>query len=275
MLSAPESGFLTLGRHRLHYLKSGSGKKFLIAFHGYGQDAAQMLFLAPEPAHRYTLLSFDLPYHGRTLWDSRDLFWERETTVLFATALQRQFGIERWALAGYSLGGRLCLCLAEYTPASVERVTLLASDGLVKNHLYYWLTRTRTGGTAFRHFISHPVFYKQLAGALRYLHLLHPARHQLFLQCTRDPKALRQLYLTWRSMSRLLPCKQELQRHITKYQIPVHLFMGAYDRIIPPRQGFLFARDMPGTQVHLLKKGHQLLDKSTRPEIIPYLFADS
>ncbi|HEY5824200.1 MAG TPA: hypothetical protein VIT44_07545, partial [Cyclobacteriaceae bacterium] len=52
----------------LHYIKSGSGPKSLLLFHGFGQDHRSFDDLTIVLAGEYTLYSFDLFFHGESSW---------------------------------------------------------------------------------------------------------------------------------------------------------------------------------------------------------------
>ena len=51
------------------------------------------------------------------------------------------FAVDKVALAGYSMGGRVCLTITELLPELIDRVLLIASDGLVFNPLYFLLQK--------------------------------------------------------------------------------------------------------------------------------------
>src|SRR5205809_920321 len=62
------SGYISMGNEKLHYLQSGIGKRVLLAFHGYSNNASIFHPFEPHLARQYTILSFDLPHHGNSKW---------------------------------------------------------------------------------------------------------------------------------------------------------------------------------------------------------------
>ena len=59
---------LDFSASRLRLLRFGSGERLLIALHGFGDKAE--LFAPPAKAlgTEYTVIAFDLPFHGETEW---------------------------------------------------------------------------------------------------------------------------------------------------------------------------------------------------------------
>lgn len=269
--SHQQSGFFPLGNQQIHYLRWGTGSRLLLAFHGYGADASQFVSLAPFPEADYTLLSFDIPHHGHSVWIAGHTVSKKELTA-FATQICQTFSVSQFALTGYSLGGRFCLCLAECAPQHVSNILLTAPDGLVANPLYILLTRTLIGKLLFRHFIKTPVPYRYLSERLCRKRWLHPARYRMMKQYTVSEADRIFLYHVWNDLRMLVPDYKLLKKHISRSGIPVHLFMGTSDHIIPAKLAEKFKAELNTVQVHLLDKGHILMDTDILPEIIPYLF---
>jgi predicted esterase len=68
-------------------------------------------------------------------------------------------------------------------------------------------------------------------------------------------------------MSRLIPNSQKLRKAINKHKIPVHIFMGNYDRIIPVPHAQKFKKELETVQLHILDKGHRVFDSETLPDM--------
>jgi len=261
-----EEGYLSAGARQLHYLRSGAGSRLLLAFHGYGDDAGLFQGMAPYLEEAYTIVSVSLPHHGQSRWPEAAPFTQ-DDLVSLVEGLLRASGRERLSLAGYSLGGRVCLMLLELMPERLERVLLLAPDGLAPNRLYYFATRAAAGRTLFRRFLEGDGRHNRWIDWLHRCGLLSSVRYKFVMRHVGTEAARRFLLQVWPAMCRLLPDSRKVRRNIRRYHIPVHIFMGRDDRIIPPRAARSFGRGLPEVQVTVLEEGHYLFRRELLREI--------
>lgn len=259
-------GYVDLENGRLHYLRFGQGKRVLLAFHGYGNAAS--LF---QPFNRYlsdhfTMLSFDLPHHGKSAWDEKQLFHKQDLVKLVSEITSR-FSVEKVSLAGYSMGGRVCLTMLEIMPDKIDQLLLIAPDGLALNPLYYFATRTLLGKHLFMRFFRAPERYLKWVDWLKKKRLLDPSRHRFAMHYLGSETERSFLMKVWPGMSRLLPSRRKIRKIIREREIPVYIFMGSYDRIIPPAKAKNFVSGLPGIQLFVLEKGHRVFDADTLPKM--------
>jgi 2-succinyl-6-hydroxy-2,4-cyclohexadiene-1-carboxylate synthase len=96
----------------------------ILLLHGFTQTGRSWDAVAAGLAERYRALAPDLRGHGSAA-DARPIDFAAVRADLLALAP------ERFALAGYSMGGRIALGLALTAPSRVERLALIgASPGL-------------------------------------------------------------------------------------------------------------------------------------------------
>lgn len=150
-----ESGYISLGTNQLYYVKTGIGKRLLVAFHGYGNDAYLFTPFNKYLEQDFTIISIDLPHHGKSVWPDKIQFGKKELISLITT-IKTDMGVEKVSLMGYSLGGRVCLTAVELMPEIVDKVLLMAPDGLVVNPFYYFATRNYIGRKLFKGFVTKP-----------------------------------------------------------------------------------------------------------------------
>ncbi len=150
--------YVAVGKERMHYLKWGSGKRLLLAFHGYGNDAGIFSPFKEHLEREYTILSFDLPHHGESKW-TKDTPLTKKDLVAFVDVLRATYKVDKVSLMGYSMGGRVCLTIIECNPAVVDKVVLIASDGLRIDYFYYFLTRTYIGKRIFMDGLAKPAWF--------------------------------------------------------------------------------------------------------------------
>jgi pimeloyl-ACP methyl ester carboxylesterase len=117
------SGFVTVDERQVHYLEWGSSTAPpLVCLHGGGQTAYMWEELGDALRGRYHLLAPDLPWHGDS--DPIDDM-SRQTIAASLPPLLREFGYDRAAFVGASLGGIVSLTLAAASPDVVEAVALI------------------------------------------------------------------------------------------------------------------------------------------------------
>ena len=126
---------LKVGQVDWSYLDNGMGDEVWLSFHGYGQQAEVMHHFMQELRPNARILSFDLPLHGNTSIHKNKSLSIGDVGELIGTAL-REVGAASCSLAGFSLGGKIVLKMVELIPAKLERVILIAPDGLKTNPLY-------------------------------------------------------------------------------------------------------------------------------------------
>lgn len=249
-------GEITLGTQSLHYTVLGSGKRLVFAFHGYGNTSALFDFVAEEDC---TVLSFDLPYQGASNWDEHQLV-RPEDLVQSLQVLMKQYSVGRCSLLGFSLGARYCLTLLAYMPHQIDGIVLVAPDGIRHNYLYQFVTSTLLGQLLFRHFVDHSSGYLRLFAALQKMGLIPREQFIFAMQYVRHQTARRLLYQIWMSTRLLQPNLRQLKKQLDSLSVPIHLFMGRYDAIIPLANGIRFKRLMPCVQLHVFEKGHKLIE---------------
>ena len=261
-----QSGYISVGSEQLHYLKWGNGKRLLLAFHGYGDNADIFSPLPEYLDESYTMLSFNLPYHGGSAWAGNSLLTDKDI-VEMVHVLMNEYHVEKVSLIGYSLGGRVCLAIIEYLPASIEKVVLIAPDGLKVDPYYYFFTGTWPGKKIFRNMLEQPKPYFRMMNWLKKMHLVHESRYKFAMHFLQSEESRSFLLHVWPALSGVAPRPAQLKKLIKKYHLPVVIFMGAYDKIIPPSIALKFKKGLDTVQLHIVEKGHRILDHETVRQI--------
>lgn len=258
---------IAINGQKLYYQQTGSGPEWLVAFHGYGNDASIFDDLAAALAHRYTILSFDLPFHGNSNQWPDDMVFSKNDLVTLITAIRNMTGAESLSFMGYSMGGRVCLCIMELIPEMVQQVLLVAPDGLVFNFFYYFVTHLSLGRYLFRKFLTSQTIYRPVVTGLHKMRLLDISRYRFVMHYLESESSRNMLLKVWPAMRLLLPDQKKVKEHIRRYHIPVSIFMGKFDRVIPVKLATKFSKGLPTVHLHVLPKGHKLLDGRSTAEI--------
>jgi pimeloyl-ACP methyl ester carboxylesterase len=258
--------FLLFRSSRIHYYCWGSGPRLLFGFHGYGESAASFAFLGDAlgeaPGRYYTLVAIDLPFHGETDWKEGlffDPLWLPGLLTEIATRLPGR--LADWWLLGYSMGGRIALQLLGDSPSNIQKIVLLAPDGL-KVNLWYWIaTRTRAGNTLFRWTMQRPGWLFLMLRLGNALHLVNPSIYKFAVHYIDDDRVRQDLYTRWTTMRGFRPRLSVLAEIIRSRQLRVTLIFGRYDRIIRWERGEQFRKKgiADTCSLILLLAGHQLL----------------
>ena len=260
-----QSGFVQAGDFKLHYLKIGSGPKLLIAFHGYGNEASIFLPFEKYIKNDYTMYSIDLPHHGKSACDN--ITMEKRDLAEMVGNLQKEMNVQKAALLGYSIGGRVVLSIVEIIPEQIDKVLLMASDGLRFNPLYYFLTSTYVGSKFFTHFLTRPQKYFPFIDWLRDRKIIDTHRHSFAMWYLQADSTRAFLLKVWPCLKKIVPKPRAVRAAIAKHDLPVHIFMGAYDKVIPPKLAHGFKRNLKSVHLYILNKGHRVMDSESLPEI--------
>jgi pimeloyl-ACP methyl ester carboxylesterase len=257
-----QTGYQPLRNSRIHYRCWGTGPRLVFAFHGYGESSAAFAFLGEALDEDHTLVAIDFPFHGETDWKEGlffDPLWLPGLLTEIAAGLPgRQAD---WWLIGYSMGGRIALQLLGDSPSTIQKMILLAPDGLNVN-LWYWIaTRTRAGNTLFRWTMRWPgwlFLMFRLGNALR---LVNPSIYKFAVHYINDERVRQDLYTRWTTMRGFRPRLSMLAEIIRRRQLRVTLFFGRHDRIIRWERGEQFRKKgiAATCSLILLPTGHQLL----------------
>ena len=112
----------------IHYLQGGSGPP-LVLVHGLGSSAAVEFYFNLEPlVANHRVLAIDLPGFGRS--DKPALEYTIELFVKAVRDLMICEHLERAAVMGVSMGGRVALGLALDSPQMVDRLILVDALGV-------------------------------------------------------------------------------------------------------------------------------------------------
>src|SRR2546425_2923414 len=147
----------------IHYVCGGSGPP-LVLVHGLGSSAAVEFYYNLEPlAAHHRVLAIDLPGFGKS--DKPVLDYTIELFVKAVRDVMTSEGLERAAVMGVSMGGRVALGLALESPDLVERLVLVDALGVgpPRRVLAYRILLTKGLGEL------------TLSGAARALRRMNPA----------------------------------------------------------------------------------------------------
>ena len=261
----------------ISYYVWGTGPKPVICFHGYGEDGLSFEFLGKYAGDRFTFYAIELPFHGKTEW-KEGLIISPATLLEICTEIPElknnsaEKPANKLSLMGFSLGGRVCLSLYEMMPEKVERIVLLAPDGLKVNFWYWLATQTWLGNRFFSFTMKHPGWFFGFLKLLNKLKLVNASIFKFVNYYIGDKEVRRLLYARWTCLRKLTPHLSLIKKQIKENDTAVRLLYGKHDRIILSSVGQQFCKDIEEqcqlTEIH---SGHQVLHEKHVEEIIPAL----
>jgi pimeloyl-ACP methyl ester carboxylesterase len=261
------SFFLPYEQSLFHATCEGEGKELLICLHGFGEQAAGFSRLSRVLGKVYTLIAIDLPLHGQTSWKEERPFTTDDMLAVIRLVLARQQQ-ESFSLLGYSMGGRVSLCILEYMAPQIRRLYLLAPDGLKNNPWHMFVTQTGIGNRLFKHVTYHPQLLFNLMRFLRRLKLLNESIYKFAYNSMNKLEKREQVYKVWTCMRKMMPDKKRCKQLLAQYNIQTLLIFGKYDRVIPPVLGIRFMDNTFKCKMLVLDKGHQLLSEELGESIL-------
>lgn len=253
---------------QINCYKFGNGKKIAVCFHGYGEDGSMNRFLEKHAGDQYSFYSIDLPFHGKTKWNEGLIFTHVDLQHIIAEMLrgnrqQLEPGNRRLSLLGFSLGGRIALSLYQAQPGSIEKLVLLAPDGLKVNFWYWLATQTYLGNKLFAFSMKHPGWFFGFIKLLNKLGVVNTSIFKFVNYYIGNFEVRDLLYKRWTTLRKLKPNLHRIKKFVRQYKTPARLVYGKYDRIILPIRGEKFQEGIEEfCTVSIIHSGHQVLHEN-------------
>ncbi|MEP7262852.1 MAG: alpha/beta hydrolase [Bacteroidota bacterium] len=257
--------FLTYNDFFLPYRISGNGPEMLLAFHGFGVDGSDFFGLTEFLGEQYTLYIFDLFYHGE-----KSISLEKELPPadpsIMAHLIEKLLWQNRrvkFSIVGYSMGGRISLCLLQKLPHRISEIFLIAPDGLKRALHEDFVTETLIGDYIYRRIIKNPNTLFALVKFLGSMKLLSQKMMQFILANLSDQQKRIRIYRTWKVFRNQKPDLKVVAHYLNTRKIRLELIFGKYDQIIKPVLAERLIRKLKHKpELHLLDSGHLLLSKA-------------
>lgn len=238
------------------YYVYGSGNKVLLCLHGYGLTGNAFAFLENFLGEEYTLYAIDFPFHGHTDFKEQLLLQPTHLLELIWRIIGKPLPI---SILAYSMGGRVALELVKHIPLFIEKMVLIAPDGLHKNKWQWFATHTWVGNKLFKYTMQNPVWIFGLLKIATYTTLLNKSIVKFTHYYIDDGKERNILYKRWTTMRLFKPNLKTVHKIINQYAIPTTLVFGAFDRIIVAKRGVAFKKNSATITIETVNAGHALL----------------
>ena len=227
--------------YRMYFEEYGTGIPMVMQ-HTAGADGRQWRHVVndTELANDFRLIAYDLPYHGKSLPPTSEVWWDREyrlerdwlmdVVVAFCDALE----LDRPIYMGSSIGGHLAVDLARYRAEHFRAVV-----GLEAAH-------ASPGG--YRDWLWHPQISNDSKAALM-MGIMSPSapepyrRETAFVYSQGWPQAFKGDIYYYCVDHDLTGEAHNIDTSVCE----VHLLTGSYDYATPPATGQALANDIVGS----------------------------
>ncbi len=257
----------------IHFYVSGNGPRYLICFYGYGQNATVFEALATHLNDTHTLLMVDLPFHGANM-HKKGFEWTIAHSNALISYFKQQFNFHSYSLLAYSIGARIALSIFEQDIQAVEKLYLLAPDGVFNSRFFKFITGNRLGKGLMNIFIHFPHVVLGIIHFLSFLTILDNASKRLYLSTTHSQLKRRRLSNFWNSVHQLgfsTSLKSYLLHH-SSAQKKIAVFYGNHDPIINKKRLLHALKPFPSIQVHALPCGHNIFNANIFPLVLKKAF---
>jgi pimeloyl-ACP methyl ester carboxylesterase len=242
---------------QLNYVRRGEGNETLITFHGFGQSSADMFPMSDAmPVKAY---HFDLFYHGRSYWpEALGALSPSLWRIVFEAFLEKE-KIDRFSLAGFSMGGKFAIATLNLFPDRINRIMLLAPDGIQTSTWYNLANYPVIVRPYFRSMIVKPQRFYKLVRTIEKYGLMDRGLSKFAAHQMNTRKKRRRVYYSWVMFKPLKFTSKETASLINRYGIDLTIFTGKYDRIITSRGMNRLLRFVPEGHLTELETGHNQL----------------
>ena len=258
---------------RLAYRRMGNGPAVLLAFHGIGQDNTCFEPFAQSLAQSFTIFSFDLFYHGHSSCVHGEAYTDIELLTKsywkqLLTAFLHEHEIQRFSVAGFSMGGKFAIATAELFADQLEELWLLAPDGITISPWYQLATHTRLGRVIFRYFLKHLSVFRRVGHLLTSMRLLDRSALRFAESTLATPEQRVRVYRSWlgfRTLGVNMVSFSDLMNH---RPVRIRLFLGYFDRVLPMHYMLPLTKRLHAYELHVFKTGHNRLVQKVAEEFL-------
>ncbi|MDN5211478.1 alpha/beta hydrolase [Fulvivirgaceae bacterium BMA12] len=263
-MSGQHYSYITYHQTELYFQKFGTGKKVLLAFHGYGENSDTFKKIGEVLGEQYTIYSFDLFFHGKSKWPFGSKVLKKE----FWLALIRHFldseNIDRFSMAGYSMGSKFLLTILEAHATRIDDIFFIAPDGIATNTWYRLATYPMFLRRVFKLTVRFPKPLFAFMQLMLKLKIVDKGVIKFAKSEMNSPVKRKRVYDSWIVFRHLSFDMAVIAGLINRHQIPIKMILGKYDKIMTPE----------GMQALLNKvTDHELIVLETSHNRLPDAFA--
>lgn len=270
-MSETESSYFEHEQARWHYYTFGTGKKALIAMHGFGQNGKMFEVIAPAFAEEYTIYAFDFIIHGKTEWNSEEACKPKNwANMLDAFAVEKN--IKAFSLMGFSMGGKIFLHSLLFMKTPIKEIFPIAMDGVKLGFYHRPFLRNSFVEGLVKKIIFNSAWTLKLTPILLRMNLISKQASDFMHYYFENERRKMRSYMVWKSMLYFLSPLEEITAFIEENKIKMHILFGKKDKILSPKTAKKLHKLIPSSTLNLVDGGHFIVDESLNP-IIRHILA--
>lgn len=257
---------------RIRYYEYGTGTKPMLAFHGYGMTGRQFDVLQKSVLTQYKVYSFDHFFHGETQlqdWTEEQILagMPKDLMRRYLEAWFAEFGQQRISLMGYSIGANLALVLVEQFPAWIDKIILIAPDGLSVYKGFNFLVHKPIGKYLFKTVVKSTWLAPGVLKALKKVRFIDESLYKIAYHEMDTPQNRLNVYYTLNLIKLLKTEPTSISSLINQHQIKCVLIFGQYDMLFPKAAAMPFINQLHNPEMHEVPLGHWIVT----PQLDDYL----
>jgi pimeloyl-ACP methyl ester carboxylesterase len=257
------SKFIDVGGVRAHVREQGDPDGIpVVLIHGSMGSLHMWEGWARELSGKVRLISVDLPGHGLTGAWPRDEY-TIEAYADFVEVLVDALNLDRFVLAGHSMGGAVAWIFAATRPDRVSQLILIDAAGYPRAAgeapLPTRLARTPVIGDLGIYFKPERLVRRSLTEAYADPAMVTPERIKRYAELQRFPGNREATLQRARTQEPLDPAP------LKRLDVPTLILWGAKDRWVPTADAFRFQNDIKGAQLEIFETlGHNPMEEDPK-----------
>lgn len=260
-----QTAFFTYQQAKLCYHKIGKGTKILLFFHGYGQQGRVFEENSRFLQEEYTCYLFDLFFHGQSEWNYGEAVLSKAFWQEMIRAFLEEQKIERFSLAGFSMGGRFVFATLETQANCIEAIYLMAPDGVKTNFWYNLATYPSIFRRLFRSMILKPSYFYSIANVIYKIGLVDKGLIRFAESQMKTEDMRSRVYHSWVVFRPLYFDMKTMASLIKLYNISTSMVLGKFDKVITVKNMQHLLKHLPDCKVELLDTGHNGIISQWKP----------
>jgi pimeloyl-ACP methyl ester carboxylesterase len=261
--ASEHSKFIEVAGAQAHVRDEGKADAMpLLLIHGSLGSLQMWDGWVAELQDRYRLILVDLPGHGLTGdWPRGD--FSVDAYADFIEVLADTLHLDRFAVAGHSLGGAVAWTFAATRPERVSQLILIDSAGFPRESgelpLPIRLARQRVIGDIGIYFKPERLVRRSLLEVYADPAMVTPERVKQFGELQRFPGNRPATLIRARTQEPLDPSP------LKRLDVPTLIIWGAKDRWVPVADGFRFQNDIKGSKLAIFENlGHDPMEENPK-----------
>ena len=250
----------------VHYRDQGCRKcPAIVLVHGSNASLHTFEALVEELKDRYRLISYDQPGHGLTGPHPRDDYsaagmFEATAAVIDAV------GVERFAIAGSSMGGWIAWRYALAKPQDLSGLILINAGGAPpppggeKRRLYLGarIMRNPVGRVLARHITPRSLFERSLHDGVADAAFATEDMVDRYWELMRYPGNRRAA-----GLRAIVDREPQVGQRLSEISVPTLILWGAQDRVTPPYNAKTFDETIPNSRTAMFEGvGHLTMEEA-------------